>query len=59
MPLTGRLPGERDLSAGDLIRWWGDAAWGCPEHVEEAIIYVRSVFIASEELGGLAAYVNR
>lgn len=38
---------------------WGDAAWGCPEHVEEAIINVRSVFIASEELGGLAAYVNR
>jgi GAF domain-containing protein len=38
---------------------WGDAAWGCPEHVEEAIISVRSVFIASEELGGLAAYVNR
>ncbi|SNY72413.1 GAF domain-containing protein [Paractinoplanes atraurantiacus] len=38
---------------------WGDAAWGCPDHVEEAIISVRSVFIASEELGGLAAYVNR
>jgi hypothetical protein len=38
---------------------WGDAAWGCPAHVEEAIITVRSVFIASEELGGLAAYVNR
>ncbi|BCJ54454.1 hypothetical protein Asp14428_59290 [Actinoplanes sp. NBRC 14428] len=38
---------------------WGDAAWGCPTHVEEAIINVRSVFIASEELGGLAAYVNR
>ncbi|MGK5682196.1 GAF domain-containing protein [Actinoplanes sp. URMC 104] len=38
---------------------WGDAAWGCPAHVEEAIINVRSVFIASEELGGLAAYVNR
>lgn len=38
---------------------WGDAAWGCPAHVEEAIISVRSVFIASEELGGLAAYVSR
>jgi hypothetical protein len=38
---------------------WGDAAWGCPEHVEEAIINVRSVFIASEELGGLAAYLSR
>jgi hypothetical protein len=38
---------------------WGDAAWGCPAHVEEAIINLRSVFIASEELGGLTAYVNR
>ncbi|MCO5997074.1 GAF domain-containing protein [Actinoallomurus rhizosphaericola] len=38
---------------------WGDAAWGCTAHVEEALINVRSVFIASEELGGLAAYLNR
>ncbi|MGX6603241.1 GAF domain-containing protein [Micromonosporaceae bacterium Da 78-11] len=38
---------------------WGDAGWGCPNHVEEAIINVRSVFIASEELGGLAAYLHR
>ncbi|MEV6520415.1 GAF domain-containing protein [Longispora sp. NPDC051575] len=38
---------------------WGDAAWGCPDHVEEALINVRSVFIASEEFGGLAAYVHR
>jgi hypothetical protein len=38
---------------------WGVAAWGCPAHVEEAILNVRSVFIASEELGGLAAYLNR
>ncbi|SDG48189.1 GAF domain-containing protein [Lentzea fradiae] len=38
---------------------WGDAAWGCAVHVEEALIHVRSIFIASEELGGLAAYLNR
>ncbi|MGW4942031.1 GAF domain-containing protein [Actinoplanes sp. NPDC004185] len=38
---------------------WGDSAWGCPAHVEEAIINVRSVFIASEELGGLNAYLHR
>jgi GAF domain-containing protein len=38
---------------------WGDSAWGCHDHVEEAILHVRSVFIASEELGGLAAYLNR
>ena len=45
-----------DLKVADS---WGDSAWGCPAHVEEAILNVRSVFIASEELGGLAAYVNR
>ncbi|WP_428962113.1 GAF domain-containing protein [Micromonospora fluostatini] len=38
---------------------WGDSAWGCPAHVEEAILNVRSVFIANEALGGLAAYLNR
>jgi hypothetical protein len=38
---------------------WGDSAWGCTDHIEEAIINVRSVFIASEELGGLTAYLNR
>ncbi len=38
---------------------WGDSAWGCPGHVEEALLAVRSIFIANEELGGLAAYINR
>ncbi len=38
---------------------WGDSAWGCSAHVEEAILNVRSVFIASEELGGLDAYLHR
>ncbi|WP_329106966.1 GAF domain-containing protein [Micromonospora sp. NBC_01699] len=38
---------------------WGDSAWSCTEHVEEALLNVRSVFLANEDLGGLAAYVNR
>ncbi|MQY07657.1 GAF domain-containing protein [Actinomadura macrotermitis] len=38
---------------------WGVSAWGCTAHVEEALITVRSAFIANEELGGLAAYLNR
>ncbi|TQM84444.1 GAF domain-containing protein [Saccharothrix saharensis] len=38
---------------------WGDAAWGCHSHAEEALLTVRSAFIANEELGGLAAYINR
>ncbi|PRY41353.1 GAF domain-containing protein [Umezawaea tangerina] len=38
---------------------WGDSSWGCQAHVEEAMINVRSAFIANEDLGGLAAYINR
>jgi transcriptional regulator of acetoin/glycerol metabolism len=38
---------------------WGDSAWGCAAHAEEAILNVRSAFVASEEFGGLAAYRNR
>ncbi|GAA1298975.1 GAF domain-containing protein [Saccharothrix xinjiangensis] len=38
---------------------WGDAAWGCHSHAEEALLNVRSAFIANEELGGLTAYLNR
>ncbi len=38
---------------------WGDAAWGCLPHAEEAMIHVRSAFIATEEFGGLAAYLSR
>lgn len=38
---------------------WGYSAWGCPIRVDEAIINVRSVFIANEELGALAAYLHR
>lgn len=38
---------------------WGYSAWGCPIRVDEVIINVRSVFIANEELGALAAYLHR
>jgi GAF domain-containing protein len=38
---------------------WGDSAWGCATHAEEAIVHVRNAFVASEDLGGLAAYVER
>jgi hypothetical protein len=38
---------------------WGDSAWGCLTHAEEAMIHVRSAFIANEEFGGLAAYLGR
>jgi hypothetical protein len=38
---------------------WGDSAWGCVHHAEEAIVHVRNAFVASAELGGIAAYVDR
>ena len=62
-PATCQLGGARhacpaspDLKIADP---WGDSAWGCAKHVEEAIVHVRSVFLASEELGGLGAYMRR
>lgn len=53
---TGGCTAPAEIKLADS---WGDSAWGCPTHVEEAIINVRSVFIANEELGGLAAYLRR
>jgi GAF domain-containing protein len=38
---------------------WGDSAWACPDHAEEVILNVSSVFIADESLGGLDAYRHR
>jgi hypothetical protein len=55
----GGAPGCTAPAELKIADSWGDSAWGCPDHVEEVIINVRSVFIASEELGGLAAYLNR
>ncbi|GAB3851979.1 hypothetical protein GCM10029963_40720 [Micromonospora andamanensis] len=61
-PERCQLGGTQECTAPAEIKIadsWGDSAWGCPGHVEEAILNVRAVFIASEELGGLAAYLNR
>ncbi|MFJ8957864.1 GAF domain-containing protein [Lentzea sp. NPDC102401] len=55
----GGRPGCTAAAEVKVADSWGDSAWGCAAHVEEALIHVRSVYIASEELGGLAAYRNR
>ncbi|WP_433650180.1 GAF domain-containing protein [Micromonospora zamorensis] len=55
----GDAPGCTAPAEIKIADSWGDSAWGCTAHVEEALLNVRSVFIASEELGGLAAYLNR
>ena len=38
---------------------WGDSAWGCWPHAEEALINVVPVFLAIENPAGLAAYRSR
>ncbi|GGK34064.1 hypothetical protein GCM10010124_28330 [Pilimelia terevasa] len=57
---TGRpCAGPAELKVADS---WGVAAWGCHAHVEEALLHVRSVFVASEDpdgLGGLGGYLRR
>ncbi|MEV4515744.1 GAF domain-containing protein [Dactylosporangium sp. NPDC049525] len=55
----GGAPGCPEPAEIKIADSWGDSAWGCAAHVEEVILNVRSVFIASEELGGLAAFLNR
>ncbi|WP_344978393.1 GAF domain-containing protein [Streptosporangium fragile] len=46
-------PAELKIADG-----WGDSAWGCTAHAEEAL-FVAAVFIANKELGGLSVYLNR
>ena len=38
---------------------WGDSAWGCWAHAEEALLQVPSVFLATESKVGLNTYRNR
>jgi GAF domain-containing protein len=38
---------------------WGDSAWGCWVHAEDALMQVPSVFLASESPVGLMTYRNR
>ena len=38
---------------------WGDSAWACPRHAEEALLAVPSAFLANEDQAGLAAYAAR
>ena len=55
--LGGRVPchAPAELRIADS---WGDAAWGCLAHVEDAILHAPNVFIADAGLAGLAAYLR-
>ncbi|GGK40361.1 hypothetical protein GCM10010124_36380 [Pilimelia terevasa] len=37
---------------------WGDTAWACVAHAEEALIAASAVFIAREPEGGLASFLR-
>lgn len=49
-------PNPVELKVADS---WGDSAWGCYDHAEEALVNVPSVFLASESSQGLASYIAR
>jgi hypothetical protein len=38
---------------------WGDTAWSCLNHADEALLSARGVFLATEDRDGLAAYRTR
>jgi GAF domain-containing protein len=49
-------PKQTEVKVADS---WGDSAWGCWQHAEEALINVVPVFLATESTYGLAAYQAR
>ena len=60
-------PARCQLGARDCVRppelkvadMWGDSAWGCLQHVEEALLSGSSVFVADRGMAGLAAFRRR
>jgi GAF domain-containing protein len=38
---------------------WGDSAWGCVHHVEEALLSGASMFVADESMAGVVAFQRR
>ena len=57
--LGGRRSPCTRLAELKIADSWGDSVWSCTEHAEEVIVNVRNVFVATDELGGLAAYAAR
>jgi hypothetical protein len=38
---------------------WGDTAWSCLNHAEDALLAARGVFLATKDTDGLDAYLTR
>lgn len=57
--LGGRAAPCPEPAALKLADPRGDSAWGCERHVEDALVHVRSAFLADLDQAGLTAYLNR
>jgi GAF domain-containing protein len=61
-PARCQLGGVRACDRAPELRvadMWGDSAWGCVQHVEEALLSGSSVFVADHGMAGLAAFRRR
>ena len=61
-PPTCQLGGVRECRRKPELKVadsWGDSAWGCVPHVEEALLSGSSVFVADESMSGLATFLRR
>lgn len=48
-----------ELAQVKLTDSWGDSAWACLRHAEEALYGARGVYLATEDPDGLRAYLSR
>jgi GAF domain-containing protein len=62
MSPTCQLGGAQDCSRAAELKVadpWGDSAWGCLQHVEEALLSGSSIFVAEESMAGVAMFQSR
>jgi GAF domain-containing protein len=55
----GAAHGCTDPALIKIADSWGDSAWGCPKHGEEALVNVPSAYLATESGAGLNAFLRR
>ena len=48
-----------EIAEVKLTDSWGDSAWSCLSHAEEALLAARGIFMATQDAEGLAAYRRR
>ena len=55
-PRSAPCPEPAELKLAD---GWGESAWGCVRHAEDALVTARGVFLADPDHGALAGYLAR